>query len=56
MSCQVKVFCVRMSMHAQYKLFACVGGIHRAQRAGNAGMSKFMNRSPRHVGDVLHEG
>ena len=36
-------------MHAQYELFDCIGGIHRAKRAGDAGMFKFMNQSPRHV-------
>ena len=38
-------------MHAQYKLFDCVGGRihHRAKRAGDSEMSKFMNESPRHV-------
>ena len=40
---------LQVSMHAQYQLFACVGGIHRAERAGDAGMSKFMSQSPRHV-------
>jgi hypothetical protein len=26
-------------------LFACMGGMHRAHRAGDVGMSKFMNES-----------
>jgi len=40
---------------AQYKLFDGVGGIHRAKRAGDAGMSKFMNQSPRHVARFVSE-
>ena len=36
-------------------LFDCVGGIHRAKRAGDAGMSKFMNQSPRHVARYVSE-
>jgi len=42
-------------MHAQYKLFDCVGGIHRAKQAGDSGMSKFMNQSPRHVARFVSE-
>lgn len=46
---------LRVSMHAHYNLFACVGGIHRAKRAGDTGMSKFMNQSPRHVARFVSE-
>ena len=46
---------LRQSMHARYNLFACVGGIHRARRAGDEGMSKFMNQTPRHVARFVSE-
>ena len=46
---------LRVAMHTQCKLFDCVGGIHRAKRAGDAGMSKFMNQSPRHVARYVSE-
>jgi hypothetical protein len=36
-------------MHARYSLFACVGGMHKAHMAGDEGMSKFMDQTPRHV-------
>jgi hypothetical protein len=42
-------------MHARFKLFACVGGMHRAHRAGDVGMSKFMNQTPRHVAWFVSE-
>lgn len=40
---------LRVSMHAKYNVFECVGGTHRARRAGDTGMLKFMNQTPRHV-------
>jgi len=46
---------LRVSMHAHYNLFACVGGIHKAKRAGDTGMSQFMNQSPRHVAKFVSE-
>ena len=42
-------------MHARYNLFACVGGIYRARRAGDEGMLKFMNQTPRHVARFVSE-
>ena len=46
---------LRVSMHAKYNLFACVGGIYRARRAGDEGMSRFMNQTPRHVARFVSE-
>lgn len=46
---------LRVSMHARYNLFACVGGIYRARRAGDEGMLKFMNQTPRHVARFVSE-
>jgi hypothetical protein len=40
---------LRVAMHAKYNVFECVGGTHRARRAGDTGMLKFMNQAPRHV-------
>jgi hypothetical protein len=42
-------------MHARLNLFACVGGMHRAHRAGDVDMSKFMNQTPRHVAWFVSE-
>jgi hypothetical protein len=43
-------------MHARFNLFACVGGVHRVHgRAGDVGMSKFMNQTPRHVAWFVSE-
>ena len=32
-----------------------MGGIHKAKRAGDTGMSQFMNQSPRHVAKFVSE-
>jgi hypothetical protein len=42
-------------MHARFSLFACVGGMHKARRAGDEGMSRFMNQTPRHVAWFVSE-
>jgi hypothetical protein len=46
---------LRQAMHARFNLFACVGGMHRAHRAGNEGISKFMNQTLRHVACFVSE-
>ena len=43
-------------MHAKCNLFACVGGVHRARKAGGKGMNKSMsNQTPRHVARFVSE-
>jgi hypothetical protein len=46
---------LRQAMHARFNLFACVGGMHRAHRAGDEGISKLMNQTPRHVAWFVSE-
>jgi hypothetical protein len=43
---------LRAFMHARYNLFECVGGIHRARRAGDEGMSKFIESNSPPCGTV----
>jgi hypothetical protein len=45
----------RQAMHARFNLFASAGSMHRAHRAGDEGMSKFMNQTPRHLAWFVSE-
>jgi hypothetical protein len=44
-----------LCLPSRFNLFACVGGMRRAHRAGDVGMSKFMNQTPRHVAWFVSE-
>jgi len=40
---------LRVSVHAKHSLFARVGGVLSARKAGDEGMDKFIYRTPCHV-------